>query len=240
VHGGAPAQIEGFGRVGAIGRDLQMIGAAEERADLAWRRVGVGRDHAGDLVEADADLQRTARELLERPRSMFVIRLPKRSTRTTWPSMRSSCTVGRGISRRWMLAALRPSAARSTPFASHAAAGAKRSRPSNVRLTVGRRTSARSARRFASADARRARPVSTPVVGSHELVAAGIGGNAAARRTDPGIDDDEKDRADWKIAARRGELERAAEHVVRGDLVRDVDERRVGTNPSTTPFIVPA
>ena len=34
-----------------------------------------------------------------------------------------------------------------------------------------------------------------------------------------------------KVPERRRELERALEHVVRRDVVRDVDERHVGTDP---------
>jgi hypothetical protein len=67
VHGSAPAQIERFGRVRAVGRHLQVVGAPEQRADLAGGRVGVCRHDAGDLVIADADLQRTVRQLFKGP-----------------------------------------------------------------------------------------------------------------------------------------------------------------------------
>ena len=104
-------------------------------------------------------------------RSMFVIRLPKRSTRSDLDRRsdprRPRAAAAPGVrSRR----PGRPSAVRSIPFASHAAAGAKRSRPSNVRLTVGRAYSALgqlddSLRRHA----RRAPPSSTPLSGATNL-----------------------------------------------------------------------
>ena len=68
------------------------------------------------------------------------------------------------------------------------------------------------------------------VVGRDESVVADVGGNAAARRADAGIDDDEEDGAGRKIAVARGELERAGKHVVRGNVVADVDQRRIRTD----------
>jgi hypothetical protein len=70
-------------------------------------------------------------------RSMFVTRLPNRSTSSTAPTSWSP-TSGWGISSWWYVDTVRPSADSWIPLASHAAAGAKRSRPSKVRLTVGR------------------------------------------------------------------------------------------------------
>jgi len=102
-------------------------------------------------------------------RSMFVMRFPKRSTRRTRPWMRSPSSSGNGTSTRWIAPAGRPSAASSTPFASHAAAGAKRSRPSNVRLTVGRayRRSVSSTTRLGGCSSNTA--VSTPLSGATNL-----------------------------------------------------------------------
>ena len=71
---------------------------------------------------------------------MFVTRLPKRSTREHDPATMpvvSDAACGM-LEPREVAPTGRPSAVSSTPFASQAAAGAKRSRPSNVRLTVGR------------------------------------------------------------------------------------------------------
>ena len=52
-------------------------------------------------------------------------------------------------------------------------------------------------------------------------------GDAAPRRSDARIDDDEEDGAGGKVAIRGRQLERAGQHVVRRHVVRDVDERRV-------------
>ena len=119
----------------------------------------------------------------------------------------------------------RPSAASSMPLASHAAAGAKRSRPSNVRLTVGR-----AYRRSVSSTIRLAAMLvedggQHAVVGRHERVVAGVGRDAAPRRPDAGIDDDQKNRAGGKILVGGRELERAGRATsCGGDVVRDVDE----------------
>ena len=164
---------------------------------------------------------------------MFVIRLPKRSTRSTSPRTipDPDSTAGFGTSRRCSAPALRPSAPRSTPFASHAAAGANRSRPSNVRLTVGRayRRSLSSTTRFGGCSSTTRREHA--VVGSDEPIVARVGRNAAPRRSDARIDDDEKDRACGKVPVGGRELEGAGEHVVRRHVVGDVDERDVGTDP---------
>jgi hypothetical protein len=69
------------------------------------------------------------------------------------------------------------------------------------------------------------------IIGRHEAIVAGVGRDAAARRADAGVDDHQEDGAGRKIAVRCGEFERAAEHIMRGHVVRDVDERRVGANP---------
>ena len=74
------------------------------------------------------------------------------------------------------------------------------------------------------------------VVGRDELVVAGFGRDAPTHRSDAGIDDDEKDCPGWKILVRRGELQRGAQHVVRRQIVGDVNERRVRTNPERDAF----
>jgi len=58
-----------------------------------------------------------------------------------------------------------------------------------------------------------------------------LGGNAASRRSDARIHHDQKDRSRRKIAIRRGELERAGQHVMRRHIVRDVNQRDVRTDP---------
>src|ERR1043166_1594337 len=68
------------------------------------------------------------------------------------------------------------------------------------------------------------------VVGGDEFIAAPLGGDAAPRRSDAGVDDAQKHGARGKVFERRGEFERAAKDVLRRNLVRDVDERGVGTN----------
>ena len=74
------------------------------------------------------------------------------------------------------------------------------------------------------------------IVGSDELIVAGVGGNPPARRSHAGIDHNKKNRAGWKVPVGGGQLERAGEHVVRRHLMGDVDERDVGTNPQNHPL----
>ncbi len=139
----------------------------------------------------------------------------------------SASTEGRGMSSCCSGPEGRPSAVSSIPSASHAAAGAKRSRPSNVRLTLGRanRRSVSSTTRLGGLSGRRDRQHA--VVGRDERVVAGVGGDAAPRRADAGVHDDQKDRARRKVPVRRCQLERAGENVVRRNVVRDVHQRRV-------------
>ena len=184
--------------------------------ELARRRVGVRGHDARDRPIADSNRQRpSGRELVERAAidvgdqvaeaidaQHFAARA--RHPRSAAAGCRAACTVPAG----------RPSAVSSTPLASHAAAGANRSRPSNVRLTVGRayRRSVSSTtlarRRLVEHERQHA------VVGRHEPVVARFGGDAAPRRADARIDDDEKDRARRKVPVRRRQLERAGKHVV--------------------------
>ena len=120
----------------AVHRHLEMARAAEERAQLARparrrRSTTTPRDlAAADLARPRPPAGATASTAA---RSMFVIRLPKRSTRTTSPVMPSAPTIGAAAARARTGAAgggrARPDR---SPRASQAAAGAKRSRPSNV------------------------------------------------------------------------------------------------------------
>jgi len=57
------------------------------------------------------------------------------------------------------------------------------------------------------------------VVRGDELVVAGLGGDASARRSDAGIDDDQEYCAARKVLVRRREFERAGNHIVRGDVM---------------------
>jgi hypothetical protein len=74
------------------------------------------------------------------------------------------------------------------------------------------------------------------VVGRHEPVVAGVGRESAARRADAGIDDGDEDRAHRKVPVGAGQLQRAGRHVVRRNLVADVDERRVGADAEDDPL----
>ena len=92
----------------------------------------------------------------------------------------------------------RPNDVSAVPLASHPAAGAKRSRPSNVRLTVARAY-------FRSCqldDALRRRLAEHAgehaVVGRDEPIVAGVRGEPAPPRSDARIDDDQKHRAGGK------------------------------------------
>ena len=49
VHGTSPGRARERGRAGAIQCELEMIGAAEERAQLSRPGLGVGRNHARDV-----------------------------------------------------------------------------------------------------------------------------------------------------------------------------------------------
>ena len=69
------------------------------------------------------------------------------------------------------------------------------------------------------------------VVGRDEAIVPRLRREAAPRRPDAGIDDRQEDRPGGKVAIARRQLERTFEHVVGGDVVRDVDERGLGTNP---------
>ena len=78
------------------------------------------------------------------------------------------------------------------------------------------------------------------VVGRDEAILPHFGRDAAARRTDAGIDDGDEHGPGGEISEAGGELERPAEHVVRGDVVGDVDEREIGADaqarlPSSNP-----
>src|SRR6185436_7063702 len=68
------------------------------------------------------------------------------------------------------------------------------------------------------------------VVGRDEEMVAAFSGDAAANRADAGIDDYQEDCALREIAVRRRQLECAGEHVMRRDVMGNVNERRVGTH----------
>ena len=177
------------GRTGRSCRNFQVVGTAEERTELPCLDVVVGvhetreRGIAGD----DGDL-RGVRELLERPAIDVGDGVAEPIDDEDRAASVSPSTTGTGMSRRWYSCTGRPSAAIWTPRASQPAAGANRSRPSNVRLTVGRAYCA-----FCDLHdlARRQRAQGfgqQPVVGRHEPVVARVDGDAARacfRRPDP-------------------------------------------------------
>ena len=140
----------------------------------------------------------------------------------------------------WMVPADRPSAERSTPFASQPAAGANRSRPSNVRLTVGR-----AYRRSVSSTTRRAGDFlehrgQHAVVWRDEPVVARVGRDAPPRGTHARIDDDEKDGARRKVLVAGGQLERAVSTSCGGMSWVMSTSVTSGQIPRMTAFIVPA
>src|SRR5439155_3953008 len=65
LHQRAAPEIEPFGGARAVDGDLQMVGAAEERADVAVRGLRIRRDDARHHVRADANVDRTAGDLVE-------------------------------------------------------------------------------------------------------------------------------------------------------------------------------
>src|SRR5438128_9532093 len=67
LDGRAAVDVELGGGAPTVRRDLEMIGAAEQRADLAGRRVGIGRHDARHRVRADPDVERgVVRQFLKR------------------------------------------------------------------------------------------------------------------------------------------------------------------------------
>ena len=79
--------------------DLEMIGAAEERARRSRLRVGIGRPRGWSMRWPPAVTSiwpASAQPLNRMPRSMFVTRLPNRSTPTTC-SRRSPLSVTVGV-----------------------------------------------------------------------------------------------------------------------------------------------
>jgi hypothetical protein len=74
------------------------------------------------------------------------------------------------------------------------------------------------------------------VVRRDEAIVAGVGRDAAPRRADAGIDDRDEDGARGKVLVRRRQLQRTGGHVVRWDVVRDVHQRGIGTDPENHTF----
>ena len=135
----AARELEAFGGAAAVDGDLEMLGAAEERA----RRAGVGlrirRHDLVDRVRAGRDLDRAgAGKPVEDAAVHIGDEVPETIDAQHLPDTAGSDTTGSGTVSVCHAVSGRPRADSSMPFASHAAAGAKRSRPSNVRLTVGR------------------------------------------------------------------------------------------------------
>ncbi len=95
------AQPAAFGRARAVGRDFEVVGAAEEGAHLSGRHLGVSGHQpvATSRPPACSERCRPCAPAGRRSgRSMFVIRLPKRSTRRTSPRISSG---GHARGRRW-------------------------------------------------------------------------------------------------------------------------------------------
>ena len=75
-------------RSARVRRALEVVGAAEQRADLAGRDVGVGRDDARDRLARRPSAAARRCPSVSRShdlRSRFVTTLPNRSMRTTTP-----------------------------------------------------------------------------------------------------------------------------------------------------------
>ena len=212
----AAPDIELAGRARAVGGDLEMVGAAEERAHLARRRVGVGRDDLRHLIGRPTPMDEPlAAKRVERAAIDVRDEIAEAIDAHDLAVDADRRPRGLGTVEALHAPGGRPSADSSMPLASHAAAGAKRSRPferaAHRRPRVpplGQLDDA--LRRMLVEDGRQ-----HAVVGRDEPVVAGFGRDAAARRSDAGIDDDEKDRAGRKVAVRGRQLERAGDDVVR-------------------------
>ena len=151
-------------------------------------------------------------------RSTFVIRLPKRSTRSTSAIICASVDYRlRHIQRLPRRAAFGPNAVSSIPLASQAAAGRKP--VASLERAADRRPGVPPLRQLDDAlgwrlleDQRQ-----HAVVRRHEPIAAGLGGNRPPGRSDARIDHDDEDRA-WRESTCRRPPARARRH----DVVRRV------------------
>ena len=203
-----------------------MVGAAEQRADLAGRRLGVGRRRGASTAlaaDVDARSRRRAGKLLERlaidvgdeVAEPIDAQRPRRA-------IASPSTLRLGQVERLVVASTgRPSAVSCDALAP---ATRRPARSDRALRTSGSpsaaRTAARSARRRASAACSCEDRRQHAVVGRDEPVVAGLGREAAARRSDAGIDDDEEDRAGGKVlVASRPARARRPSDVVRRDVV---------------------
>ena len=220
----------------AVGRHLEVIGAPEERADFAGRRVGVRADHARHRTAADPNFERRRPASRSKTRrSMLVTRLPKRSTRSTCPVMVSgadSSTTGAGISSRWIAPAVP---------AERAQVGALRQPGRRRRKTIAAFERAAHARArvpalgqfddLARADARR-RPRS-----ARRCRARRTGSRRPRRRCRGAaipLRDRRRRETRWpagNTGTPRPSSSAPPSTSCGGDVVRDVDERRVGTDP---------
>ena len=70
-----------------------------------------------------------------------------------------------------------------------------------------------------------------PVVWRDEAVVTDVGGQPPTTRPDAGIDDDQEHAANRKVSIRGGQLERGHLHIVRWDVVGEINEGGVWADP---------
>ena len=162
---------------------------------------------------------------------MFVVALPKWSMWITRP--RSATDETGATSSRIGSSIGRPSFDSVSPQASMPATGAKTSRPWNVLLgnCSGRQVISSPRDLRAAAAVHAPRPGDQAVVGADDALLLDLDDQHAPVGADAGVDDGEVRGAGREAVDGALQRDRAAQHVLRRDLVRDVDQPRRGAVP---------
>ena len=226
--------LEALGGAAAVHGDLEMLAAAEQRADAGRAPRPSTSQRA---VRRDVRRQRSRHACPRQMLEAAAIDVRDEIAEPIDPQHdRPRCCPSRDV-RIWNVehaarsSVERPRRRDPTPFASQAAAGANRSRPSNVRLIVGRAYC-----RFVSSTTRLGGVslntiVSRPLSGRHESISRRLRRQirdasvpTPGSTTQRNIVPVRKDTCTLRQARAR------RQHVVRGNVVGDVDERRVRTD----------
>src|SRR5437764_6169678 len=192
LHRRTAPEIEPFGGARAVVGDLQMVRAAEERADVAVRGLRIRGDDARHHVRAGANVERAAGDLVEaaaidvRDQVAEAIDAQHLAVDAVggdlwFRDLELVNRAGRSAERRQLDALREPRRRRRKPIATLERAAHRRPRV----LPLGQLDDA--FRRMLVEDGGQ-----HPVVGRDELVVAGFGRDAPTRRADAGIGDDDK------------------------------------------------
>ena len=172
------------GGAASVDGKLEMLAAAKERADFAGPNVRRTWRRRRDGMAATLRATVAARERFERASIDVGDQISEPIDQEHDPG---ELFAGHRLRNLDLLIVGDRAAERESwiPFASHAAAGANRSRPSNVRLTVGRayRRSVNSTIRFGGSHGDRRQH---PVIRSDEPVIAGLDGDPFRGEPTPG------------------------------------------------------